>query len=263
MIIPNVLPVKPASDMSLSLALVEPLSLAAHVCPLSLRWMCIQAGGDSISEQPVFMQKMPTPPYVSDEFADDISTVLPLFMTLSYIYTAAMLVKAMVYEREQRLKEAMNIMGMRSIAHWLGWVITALIQLTLSAAALALAMHYGEIILLSNPVILFIYIEIYSFATICFALMVSTMFQKAKIAAAGGGLIYFLMYVPYVVVSTFWNNMTFAQKAASSLSSTTAFGIGGLYIAELERVDGGVQVGRAASPRGGCCLLLLLLWLLL
>ena len=70
-------------------------------------------------------------------------------------------------EREQRLKETMNIMGMRPVAYWLGWVLTAMAQLTLSAVGLTLSIHYGQIVLYSNPVILFIFIEVFTFATIC------------------------------------------------------------------------------------------------
>ena len=37
---------------------------------------------------------------------------MPMFMTLAWIYTVSMVVKGIVYEKEQRLKEVMKVMGL-------------------------------------------------------------------------------------------------------------------------------------------------------
>lgn len=212
----------------------------------------LKAGRDTMAELPVFAQKFPTPAFASDEFSDRLPDVLPLFMTLSFIYTCAMLVKALVYEREHRLKEAMGIMGMRDVSHWLGWIITSFVQLSFSCAILTVATHSGNILPYSNWTITFVYLECYAFSTVCFALMVSTWFSKAKIAAAAGGLIYFLMYVPFIVAQSYWNHMSFASKVIASLVSTTCFGFGGLYTAEHELLAQGNQWGNVWDGIGGC-----------
>ena len=41
-----------------------------------------------------------------------ISRTFPLFMVLSWVYTCAMIVKSIVHEKEQRLKETMRVMGL-------------------------------------------------------------------------------------------------------------------------------------------------------
>jgi hypothetical protein len=55
----------------------------------------------------------PTPPYINDIFADVISGVLGLFFTLVYIWPVTRIIKAIVEEKELRLKEGMRVMGLK------------------------------------------------------------------------------------------------------------------------------------------------------
>lgn len=61
---------------------------------------------------------------------------LPLFMTLSWIYSVAMIIKGMVYEKEARLKETMRIMGLGTGTLWLSWFISSLVPFLVSAGLL-------------------------------------------------------------------------------------------------------------------------------
>ena len=61
---------------------------------------------------------------------------MPLFMTLAWIYTVSMVVKGIVYEKEQRLKEVMKVMGLTNGIHWLAWFITSCIMMMLSTLML-------------------------------------------------------------------------------------------------------------------------------
>lgn len=58
-----------------------------------------------------------------------ISRTFPLFMVLSWVYTCAMIVKSIVYEKEQRLKETMRVMGLGNGVHWLGWFIDSIVPM--------------------------------------------------------------------------------------------------------------------------------------
>lgn len=57
---------------------------------------------------------------------------MPLFMTLAWIYTVSMIVKGIVYEKEQRLKEVMKVMGLGNGVHWLAWFITSFTLMCIS-----------------------------------------------------------------------------------------------------------------------------------
>lgn len=61
---------------------------------------------------------------------------LPLFMTLAWIYSVAMIIKGMVYEKEARLKETMRIMGLGTGTLWLSWFISSLVPFMVSAGLL-------------------------------------------------------------------------------------------------------------------------------
>ena len=69
-------------------------------------------------------------------FVYGISRSMPLFMTLAWIYTVSMVVKGIVYEKEQRLKEVMKVMGLTNGIHWLAWFITSCIMMMLSTLML-------------------------------------------------------------------------------------------------------------------------------
>src|SRR5690606_14757565 len=78
-------------------------------------------------------------------------------------------------------------------------------------------------------------------ATIALSFLISTLFDKAKLAAACAGIIYFLLYLPTIYFNVQQDEITYSEKMAGSLSSTTAFGLGCDYIASLERLGIGLQ----------------------
>ena len=57
-------------------------------------------------------------------------------MTLSWIFTAAMIVKDIVYEKERRLKEVMKVMGLGNTVHWVSWFITSFSMMLVSVLLL-------------------------------------------------------------------------------------------------------------------------------
>lgn len=61
---------------------------------------------------------------------------MPLFMTLAWIYSVAVIIKGIVYEKEARLKETMRIMGLDNGILWFSWFISSLIPLLVSATLL-------------------------------------------------------------------------------------------------------------------------------
>lgn len=71
-------------------------------------------------------------------FLRSLSRSLPLFMTLAWIYSVAMIIKSIVGEKEARLKETVRIMGLRSSIYWLSWAVSSVYPLTLSAIFLTL-----------------------------------------------------------------------------------------------------------------------------
>lgn len=74
----------------------------------------------------------------SHSFLRIMSRSMPLFMTLAWMYSVAIIIKGVVYEKEARLKETMRIMGLDNGILWFSWFISSLIPLLISAALLVL-----------------------------------------------------------------------------------------------------------------------------
>lgn len=65
---------------------------------------------------------------------------LPLFLTLAWIYSVALAVKAVVREKETRLRATMRAMGLGAAVLWLGWFLSSLGPFLLSSALLVLVL---------------------------------------------------------------------------------------------------------------------------
>ena len=58
-----------------------------------------------------------------------IQYIMPLCVVISFIYSVAILVQSIVYEKEQRLKEVMKMMGLSNAVHWTAWFITSIVSM--------------------------------------------------------------------------------------------------------------------------------------
>ncbi|XP_062905004.1 phospholipid-transporting ATPase ABCA1-like [Mobula hypostoma] len=192
-------------------------------------------------ETGVYIQQMPYPCYVDDLFLRVLSQSLPLFTTLAWIYSVAVIIKGIVYEKETRLKETMRIMGLSSGTLWVSWFISSLIPLLISAGLLVVILKEGNILPYSNPAAVFTFLAVFGVVTILQCFLISTMFSKANLAAACGGIIYFTLYLPYVLCMAWQEYINYPIKIFASLLSPVAFGFGFDYFAQFEEQGVGVQ----------------------
>ncbi|XP_074384699.1 phospholipid-transporting ATPase ABCA7 isoform X4 [Zonotrichia albicollis] len=200
----------------------------------------------------VYVQQMPYPCYVDDVFLRVLNRSLPLFMTLAWIYSVAMIIKGVVHEKETRLKETMKTMGLSSGILWLSWFLSSFIPFLLSSALLVLILKLGNILPYSNPAVIFLFLGTFSVATISQCFLISTFFPRANLASACGGIIYFSLYLPYVLCVAWRDYITFPLRVLVSLLSPVAFGFGCDYFSLYEEQGVGIQWHNlAASPVPG------------
>lgn len=204
----------------------------------------LQVGRDVV-EPGSYIQQLPYPCYVWDQFMFMIEHVMPLCLTFSWVYTVAMLVQSIVYEKEQRLKEVMKMMGLSNAVHWCAWFVTTFAQMTITVIILTGLLKLGNVLPHSNTLIIFLVLEVYICAIISFSFLISVLYSKAKVAAACAGIIYFLSYVPYMYIAIkediAGDNISGIWKSLASMFSTTAFGLGAKYFAFYEEMGVGVQ----------------------
>uniref|UniRef100_A0A7N6A2H1 P-type phospholipid transporter n=1 Tax=Anabas testudineus TaxID=64144 RepID=A0A7N6A2H1_ANATE len=187
----------------------------------------------------IYIQQMPYPCYV-----DDIRS-MPLFMTLAWMYSVAIIIKGVVYEKEARLKETMRIMGLNNGILWLSWFISSLIPLTSGHTLIIM----GNLLPYSDSGVVFLFLGSFGVVTIMQCFLISTLFSRANLAAACGGIIYFTLYLPYVLCVAWQDYVGFGAKVVVSLLSPVAFGFGCEYFALFEEQGVGIQWSNLlASP---------------
>uniref|UniRef100_A0A673YHD0 P-type phospholipid transporter n=1 Tax=Salmo trutta TaxID=8032 RepID=A0A673YHD0_SALTR len=189
----------------------------------------------------VYIQQMPYPCYVDDIFLRVMSRSMPLFMTLAWMYSVAIIIKSVVYEKEARLKETMRIMGLDNGILWFSWFISSLIPLLISAGLLVVLLKMGNLLPYSDPGVIFLFLGSFAVVTIMQCFLISTMFARANLAAACGGIIYFTLYLPYVLCVAWQDYVGFGAKIVASLLSPVAFGFGCEYFALFEEQGIGIQ----------------------
>ncbi|XP_014062403.2 phospholipid-transporting ATPase ABCA1 [Salmo salar] len=199
----------------------------------------------------VFAQQMPYPCYVDDVFLRSLARSLPLYMTLAWIYSVAMIVKGIVMEKEARLKETVRMMGLRSSTYWLSWAVSSMLPLAVSALLLTLILKYGKVLQYSDPSVIFVFMLVFCVATIMECFFISVFFSKANLAAACGGLIYFVLYLPHLLCYAWRDVLGFQVKISVSLLSCVAFGYGCENFAKYEEQGIGIQWSNIAqNPEG-------------
>uniref|UniRef100_A0A8C6UGH4 Zgc:172302 n=1 Tax=Neogobius melanostomus TaxID=47308 RepID=A0A8C6UGH4_9GOBI len=200
----------------------------------------------------IYVQQMPYPCYVDDVFLRVLNRSLPLFMTLAWIYSVAMIIKGVVYEKEARLKETMRIMGLSTGTLWLSWFITSIVPFQVSAALLIALLKWGDILPYSDPSVVFFFLTAFATATIMQCFLISTFFSKANLSAACGGLIYFGLYLPYVLCVAWRDHLTSTLRILASFLSPVAFGFGCEYFSQYEEQGLGIQwTNLRSSPVSG------------
>ncbi|XP_029772205.1 phospholipid-transporting ATPase ABCA7 [Suricata suricatta] len=195
----------------------------------------------------LYLQQMPYPCYMDDAFLRVLGRSLPLFLTLAWIYSVALTVKAVVREKETRLRYTMQAMGLSRTVLWLGWLLSCLAPFLLSTALLVLVLKLGDILPYSHPAVVFLFLAAFAVATVVQSFFLSAFFSHANLAAACGGLAYFVLYLPYVLCVAWRDQLPAGALVAVSLLSPVAFGFGCESLALLEEQGEGAQWHNAGT----------------
>ncbi|KAM4552605.1 retinal-specific phospholipid-transporting ATPase ABCA4-like isoform 2-T2 [Odontesthes bonariensis] len=189
----------------------------------------------------VYVQQMPYPCYVDDLFMITLNRCFPMFMVLAWIYSVSMTVKSIVLEKELRLKETLKAMGVDNGVIWYTWFIDSFIIMAASTALLTAIIMGGRVLNYSDPILVFFFLLTFTVATIMQCFLMSVFFNKANLAAACSGIIYFTLYLPHILCFAWQDRITKNMKMAASLLSPVAFGFGTEYLSRYEEQGLGLQ----------------------
>lgn len=210
-----------------------------------------------------------------------LSRSLPLFLTLAWIYSVALTVKAVVREKETRLRDTMRAMGLGRAVLWLGWFLSCLGPFLLSAALLVLVLkvgtsglprgalyvrtqqvqvpeypsrlhpQLGDILPYSHPAVVFVFLAAFAVATVIQSFLLSACFSKANLAAACGGLVYFTLYLPYVLCVAWRDQLPVGGRVAAVRPTAGSPGV--RMEVGVPRAPRGRPLTRLSPPHRACC----------
>ena len=207
----------------------------------------------SINEIPsvaINLQRFPYPPYNDDNFVLVIQGLFPFIIMLSFVFTVILTAKAIAYEKETGIKEAMKLMGMKTWVYWLSWYIKTIILVTPAVIFMIISFKvdvplksggHAAILNQTNPVILCIFFFAFVSSTITLTFVTTTFFKKANSAATGAGIIYFFSYLPYIFISLRYQQMNLFAKVVSAFVSNLGMSEAVQLIGMFEGKGTGVQ----------------------
>ncbi|KAM9392247.1 phospholipid-transporting ATPase ABCA3 [Pholidichthys leucotaenia] len=194
----------------------------------------------------VVLSRFPYPPFIYDIFILAIQNQLPLMLVLSFTYTALNIVRAVVQEKERKLKEYMRMMGLSNWLHWSAWFLMFFLFLSISVFFVTLLLCIrvspnGAVLTSSDPSLVFVFLLCFTVASINFSFMISAFFSRANVGAAAGGFIYFLSYLPYLFLWPRYDILSHSQKVSACLISNVAMAMGAQLIGMFEGKGTGIQ----------------------
>ena len=104
-------------------------------------------------------------------------------------------------------------MGLGNGVHWVAWFINSSALMLVTIIILVVILKGGRVLWHSNPMIIFLFMFAFMMATIMLCFLITVFFARANLAAACGGIIFFLTYLPYVFVRWFEEYMLTWHKA--------------------------------------------------
>ncbi|XP_023369627.1 ATP-binding cassette sub-family A member 17-like [Otolemur garnettii] len=215
----------------------------------------------------VLVKRFPFGPYVEDRFFLVLQNEFSLLLMLSFICIELNIINSIGLEKEKRLKEYMCMMGLESWLHWVAWFIIFFICVFIAVSFMTIifCMKVENVAVFTNsdPSLIFVFLMCFAIATIFFAFMVSTFFQRAHAGTALGGIIFFFTYLPYLYLSFSYTQRSFFQKIISCLFSNVAMAMGVRLISMFEAEGTGIQWRNMGNVSGEFNFTQVLLMLLL
>jgi ABC-type multidrug transport system fused ATPase/permease subunit len=114
------------------------------------------------------------------------------------MYPFSRLVKEIVEEKEERIKEGMKTMGLTDTVFWWSWIITYIIIYGFTAFINTCVLAYGGVFVYTGSNVIFVYLLCFALSMIALACLISTFFSKAKLAGVLSIFIFFAIFLPYV-----------------------------------------------------------------
>nr|XP_014713390.2 phospholipid-transporting ATPase ABCA3-like isoform X2 [Equus asinus] len=200
----------------------------------------------------IYARRFPYPAFYFDPFMWAFMTIFPLIVLLVFSPTELTLIRTIVTEKENRLKEYQLMIGLSSAMLWASYFITYLLMFLIIVCLLCVVLFVkivSTVVLpYSDRSLVFIFFLCFVIASIFFGFLLTTFFNTTALAVSIGGFLYFLAFFPFVIITIFYERMSLTDKLASCLSSNIAMAMGLDIICKLEMKKYGAQWNNFLLP---------------
>ena len=180
------------------------------------------------------MARMPTSAYIDQQFVAIASILAPLALIFAFLFGVSQLAKSLVEEKENRLREAMLIMGLSTPAFYASWILTYLAQYTVTSILITILLK-ATITKKGDGVIIFFLFWLFMFSTIALSTLISSFINRARVASVIAPILFFIIGIP-----SFTNLASYGKSVAIPLLllSPSALGSGLLLVFSKEATIG-------------------------
>uniref|UniRef100_A0A8W4F9G4 ATP binding cassette subfamily A member 14 n=1 Tax=Sus scrofa TaxID=9823 RepID=A0A8W4F9G4_PIG len=198
----------------------------------------------------IFVRRFPYPAHYSDMFMRTFAAIFPLAVILIFSLTELTLLRTIVMEKENRLKEYQLMIGLNNAMLWASYFVTFflmfLIIVCLMCVVLFVKIVPETVLQYSDPSLIFVFFLCFITASITFGFLITTFFTT--LAVSVGGFLYFFTFFPFSVVSIMYEQLNLTEKLVSCLSSNIAVALGIDFISKMEMKRRGVRWNNILSP---------------
>eukprot|EP00049_Salpingoeca_infusionum_P024784 m.17093 g.17093 ORF g.17093 m.17093 type:complete len:1663 (+) comp7307_c0_seq1:134-5122(+) len=144
-------------------------------------------GGNASDFMDLSISLMPLPAF-DDDGSSVLRNVSVMFFIMALSPIVQYLMNSIVTEKENGIKEALYLMGMRPAAYWISWLVTYAVIIIVPCILMAIIGVFGGVLPNSNVFAVVVLFYIFSLSIICLAFAITPFFSSAKVAGIAGSL---------------------------------------------------------------------------
>ncbi|GAB1292624.1 ATP-binding cassette transporter sub-family A member 15 [Apodemus speciosus] len=200
----------------------------------------------------LFIQRFPYPAYYHDYFYLFANIFVPLTVACTFFLNHLVLVRSIVWEKENRLKEYQLMIGLRNWMFWVAYFFTFfslyVINIIFMCMVFFVKIEPAPIFQYNDPTLVFVLLLFYAISSIFFSFMVSTLFNRVSFAVSLGSILFFLTYFPTITMYQSFEHMPSKQKLIWSFDFNVGMAFGFRFLANAEAKKTGMKWSNIFLP---------------